>query len=86
MRVYHRGKNRVPDLGFIISTLGSIPSNVFIVDLGTLDTCTFDGTDPKVDRIKHKFQDSIYSLVYILAKQFNRRYRNLIIRTTNTLV
>ena len=40
-------KNRVPDLGFyhrygfILSTLGFVPSNVFTVVLGTLNT--FDG-------------------------------------------
>ena len=33
-------------LGFILSTLGSVPSNVFTVVLGTLNT--FDGTDPTV--------------------------------------
>ena len=38
-------------LGFI---LGSVSSNVFTVDLGTLNTCTFDGTDPKVDSVKPK--------------------------------
>ena len=33
----------------------SVPSNVFTVDLGTLNT--FDGTDPKVDSVKpeHNF-------------------------------
>ena len=41
-------------LGFILSTFGSVPSNVFTVVLGTLNT--FDGTDPKVDRVKeHDF-------------------------------
>ena len=44
----HRKNNRVPDLGFypIDLGLGSVPSNVFTVVLGTLNT--FDGTDPKV--------------------------------------
>ena len=37
-------------LCFILSTLGSVPSNVFTVDLGTLNT--FDGTDHKVDSVK----------------------------------
>ena len=46
-------------LGFILSTLGSVPSNVFTVVLGTLNT--FDGTDPKVDRVKPKVRNSIFS-------------------------
>ena len=37
-------------LGFNLSTLGSVPSNVFIVFLGTFNA--FDGTDPKVDIVK----------------------------------
>ena len=45
-------------LGFILSTLGSVPSNVFTVDLGTLNT--FDGTDPKVDSVKPKVRNTIY--------------------------
>ena len=38
--------------------MGSVPSNVFTVVLGTLNT--FDGTDPKVDRVKP-------SLIYSIA-------------------
>ena len=45
-------------LGFILSTLGSVPSNVFTVDLGTLNT--FDGTDPKVDSVKPKARNTIF--------------------------
>ena len=45
-------------LGFILSTLGSVPSNVFTVVLGTLNT--FDGTDPKVDRLKPKVRNTIF--------------------------
>ena len=45
-------------LGFILSTLGSVPSNVFTVVLGTLNT--FDGTDPKVDRVKPKVRNTIF--------------------------
>ena len=45
-------------LGFILSTLGSVPSNVFTVVLGTLNT--FDGTDPKVDRVKPKVRSAIF--------------------------
>ena len=44
--------------GFILSTLGSVPSNVFTVVLGTLNT--FDGKDPKVDRIKPKVRNTIF--------------------------
>ena len=54
MRVYHREKKSRsgPCMGFILSTMGSVPSNEFSVDLGTLNT--FDvkdrsGTDVKVD-------------------------------------
>ena len=35
-------------LGFTLSTLGSVPSNVFKVPKTTVNT--FDGTDPKVVR------------------------------------
>ena len=45
-------------LGFILSTLGSVPSNVFTVDLGTLNM--FDGTDPKVDSVKPKVRNTIF--------------------------
>ena len=48
----HRGKNRVPDLGCTLSTLGSVPSNVFKVHKTAVNT--FDRTDPKVDRVKPK--------------------------------
>ena len=45
-------------LGFILSTLGSVPSNVFTVDLGTSNK--FDGTDPKVDSVKPKVRNTIF--------------------------
>ena len=50
-------------LGFILSTLGSVPSNVFTVVLGTLNT--FDGTDPKVDRVKPKVRNTIFFPVIV---------------------
>ena len=53
-------KNSVPNLGFILSTLGTVPLNVFTVDLGTFNT--FDGTDPKVDRVKPKVRKTIFSV------------------------
>ena len=57
----HRGKRIVfRTLGFVLSTLGSVPSNVFTVVLGTLNT--FDGTDPKVDRVKPKVRNTIFPL------------------------
>ena len=59
-------------LRFILSTLGSVPSNVFTFDIGTLNT--FHGTDPKVDRVKLKVRNMIFSPVYILAIPFNVRY------------
>ena len=68
-------------LGFILSTLGSVP---FTFDLGTLNT--FHGTDPKVDRVKLKVRNMIFSPVYILAIPFNGRYANNIIRTINILL
>ena len=49
-------------LGFILSTLGSVPSNV----LGTLNT--FDETDPKMDSIKPKVRNAIF---FSLCKQVN---------------
>ena len=56
----HRGKNRVPDLGFYQRyylwfypiDLGICSIKCFTVDLGTLNT--FDGTEPKVDSVKPK--------------------------------
>ena len=45
-------------LGFTLSTLGSVPSNVFKVPKSTVNT--FDGTDPKVDRIKLKVRNTIF--------------------------
>ena len=45
-------------LGFNLSTLGSVPSNVFKVPKTTVNT--FDGTDPKVDRIKPKVRNTIF--------------------------
>ena len=44
VHVHHR-EEKFRTLGLILSTLGSVPSNVFTVDLGILNT--FDGTDPK---------------------------------------
>ena len=40
--------------------MGSVPSNVFTVVLGTLNT--FDGTDSKVDRVKPKVRNTIFPL------------------------
>ena len=71
------------DLGFYPTDLGICSIKCFTVDLGTL--ATFDGTDPKVGRVKPKVRNTIFSPVYILAKPFNRRYANQIVRTTNTL-
>ena len=45
-------------LGFTLSTLGSVPSNVFKVPKTTVNI--FDGTDPKVDRIKPKVRNAIF--------------------------
>ena len=45
-------------LGFTLSTLGSVPSNVFKVPKTTVNT--FDGTDPKVDKIKPKVRNTIF--------------------------
>ena len=45
-------------LGFTLSTLGSVPSNVFKVPKTTVNT--FDGTDPKVDRLKPKVRNTIF--------------------------
>ena len=56
--VIHRGKNRVPDLGFYPIDLGICSSNVFKVPKTTMNT--FDGTDPKVDRIKPKVRNTIF--------------------------
>ena len=40
--------------GFILWTLGSVPSNVFTADLGTLNT--FDGTEQgKTQGLEHVF-------------------------------
>ena len=47
-------------LGFTLSTLGSVPSNVFKVPKTTVNT--FDGTDPKVDRIKPKVRNTFFFL------------------------
>ena len=52
-------------LGFNLSTLGSVPSNVFTVVLGPLNT--FDGTDPKVDRLKPKVRNTIFFLCDVCA-------------------
>ena len=52
-------------LGFKLSTLGSVPSNVFTVVLGTLNT--FDGTDPKVDRVKPKVRNTIFFPVILIV-------------------
>ena len=48
-------------LGLTLSTLGSVPSNVYKVPKTTVNT--FDGTDPKVDRIKPKVRNMIFSPV-----------------------
>ena len=60
----HRGKIVFRTLGFILSTLGSVPSYVFTVVLGTLNT--FDGTDPKVDRVKPKVQNTIFFSLWLV--------------------
>ena len=49
-------------LGFNLSTLGSVPSNVFKGPKTTVNT--FDGTDPKVDRLKPKVRNTIFFPVY----------------------
>ena len=54
----HRKKNRVPDLGFYPINLGICSIKCFTVVLGTLNT--FDGTDPKVDRLKPKVRNTIF--------------------------
>ena len=60
-------------LGFILSTLGSVPSNVFTVVLGTLNT--FDGTDPKVDRVKPKVRNTIsFPVVDLIRPQYEYIY------------
>ena len=51
-------------LGFNLSTLGSVPSNVFKVPKTTVNT--FDGTDPKVDRIKPKVRNTIFFFLCLL--------------------
>ena len=44
-------------LGFTLSTLGSVTSYVFKVPKSTVNT--FDGTDPKADRIQPKVRNTI---------------------------
>ena len=58
MRVYTGKKIVFRTLGFNLSTLGSVPSNVFKVPKTTVNT--FDGTDPKVDRLKPKVRNTIF--------------------------
>ena len=57
-------------LGFTLSTLGSVPSNVFKVPKTTVNT--FDGTDPKVDRIKPKVRKTIF---FPVLKLWRARFR-----------
>ena len=45
-------------LGFTLSTLRSVTSNVFKVPKSTVDT--FDGTDHKADRINPKVRNMIF--------------------------
>ena len=45
-------------LGFTLSTLRSVTSNVFKVPKSIVDT--FDGTDHKADRIKPKVRNMIF--------------------------
>ena len=52
-------------LGFNLSTLGSVPSNVFTVILAIGPLNTFDGTDPKVDRLKSKVRNTIFFPVLV---------------------
>ena len=52
-------------LGFTLSTLGSVPSNAFKVPKTTVNT--FDGTDPKVDRIKPKVRNTRIFLPCVLS-------------------
>ena len=54
-------------LGFTLSTLGSVPSNVFKVPKSTVNT--FDGTDPKVDRIKPRVRNTIFSPATVIIYQ-----------------
>ena len=58
-------KNRVPDHGFYPTDFGICSIKCFTIHLGTLTT--FDGTDPKVDRVKPKVRNTICSPVYILG-------------------
>ena len=53
-------------LGFTLLTLGSVPSNVFKAPKSTVNT--FDGTDPKVDRIKPKVRNTIFFPVWAVVK------------------
>ena len=56
--MHRKKKIMFQTLGFTLSTLGSVPSNVFKVPKTTVNT--FDGTDPKVDRIKPKVRNTIF--------------------------
>ena len=60
-------------LGFNLSTLGSVPSNVFKVPKTKVNT--FDGTDPKVDRIKLKVRNTIFVPVEGESASFNEECR-----------
>ena len=55
-------------LGFTLSTLESVPSNVFKVPKTTVNT--FDRTDPKVDRIKPKVRNTIFFPVFVRGVNF----------------
>ena len=57
------------NLGFFLSTLGSVASNVFTVVLGTLNT--FDGTDPKVDRVKPRVRNTIFFSLFRRCLAYN---------------
>ena len=60
---HHRGKNRVPDLGFYPIDLGICSiKHVFKVPKTTVNT--FDGTDAKVDRVKPKVRNTIFFPVH----------------------
>ena len=61
-------------LGFTLSTLGSVPSNVFKVPKTTVNT--FDGTDPKVNRIKPKVRNAIFFPVVVCMVLTYSRLRN----------
>ena len=71
-------------LGFNLSTLGSVTSNVFKVPKTAVNT--FDGTDPKVDRIKPKVRNTIFFPVRLRCRpvfdQFYGRQGHKIVQDT----